>query len=169
MKQVLIFLLFLLIWVLLAWPFESDTWQVRWSEVIAGLIVALVASLVMGDRWDDHDLRALNPVRWLWLAAYSAVLVYYIVKANFDVAYRVLHPAMPIRPGIVKIRTGLKTAAAIAALANSITLTPGTLTVSASEDGVLYVHWINVLSSNCEEATKHIATRFEWFIKKIFE
>jgi len=169
MKQLAIFVLLVICWMLLTWPFDADTGHVLWVEVIAGLVVALVAALVMGDSWDDHDLRAFNPVRWFWLAVYSVVLVYYIVKANCDVAYRVLHPAMPIRPGIVKIRTGLKTSAAITALANSITLTPGTLTVSASEDGVLYVHWINVLSSSCEEATNHIASRLEWFIKRIFE
>jgi multicomponent Na+:H+ antiporter subunit E len=89
--------------------------------------------------------------------------------ANLDVAYRALHPKMPINPGIVKIKTNLKTDSAITALANSITLTPGTMTVDVTDDGYLYIHWINVKSEDIEEATRIISQNFEWFIKKIFE
>ena len=91
------------------------------------------------------------------------------MKANLDVVYRALHPAMPIKPGIVKIKTSLKTDSGITALANSITLTPGTLTVDLTDDGFLYVHWINVKSTDVEQATRLIAQRFEWFLKRIFE
>ena len=104
-----------------------------------------------------------------WLAIYSVVFVYSVVRANFDVAYRILHPAMPIRPGIVKVRTYLKSPVAITMLANSIALTPGTLTVHAGEDGTLYVHWINVKSTDVDEATRYIVSRFEWFIHRIVE
>jgi multicomponent Na+:H+ antiporter subunit E len=97
------------------------------------------------------------------------VFLYYLVKANFDVMYRALHPQMPIKPGIVKIKTNLKTDSAITALANSITLTPGTLTVDVTDDGYLYIHWINVAAEDVEQATKHISETFEWFIKRIFE
>ena len=79
---------------------------------------------------------------------------------------------MPIKPGIVKIKTILRTDSAITALANSITLTPGTLTVDlvrSEEDCFLYIHWINIKSDDIEQATKFIAKRFEWFLKKIFE
>ena len=98
------------------------------------------------------------------------------MKANLDVVYRALHPKMPIKPGIVKIKTNLKTESGITALANSITLTPGTLTVDLMDDGdpasrqtYLYVHWINVKTDDVEQATKLIARRFEWFLKRIFE
>jgi multicomponent Na+:H+ antiporter subunit E len=76
---------------------------------------------------------------------------------------------MPINPGIVKIKTNLKTDSGITALANSITLTPGTLVVDVTDDGYLYIHWINVKAEDVEQATKQIAERFEWFIRRIFE
>jgi multicomponent Na+:H+ antiporter subunit E len=76
---------------------------------------------------------------------------------------------MPIHPGIVKIKTSLKTDSGITALANSITLTPGTLTVDLTDDGYLYIHWINVKSDEVEAATQLIAEKFEWYLKKIFE
>jgi multicomponent Na+:H+ antiporter subunit E len=43
------------------------------------------------------------------------------------------------------------------------------LTVDLTDDGFLYIHWINVKSTDVEEATKLIAGRFEYFLKKIFE
>ena len=98
-----------------------------------------------------------------------AGLFYYVMKANLDVVYRALHPQMPIHPGIVKIKTNLKSDSAITALANSITLTPGTLTVDVTEDGYLYVHWINVKSTDVDEASRLIAQKFEFFIERIFE
>ena len=108
-------------------------------------------------------------MRIFWFLVYIPVFFYYVIKANLDVVYRALHPQMPIKPGIVKIKTNLKTDSAITALANSITLTPGTLTVDLTDDGYLYIHWINVQSDDVEQATKFIAQRFEWFLKKIFE
>ena len=91
-----------------------------------------------------------------------------MAKANFDVAYRVLHPKMPISPGIVKVKTGLKSEMARTFLANSITLTPGTMTVDIKDDH-LYIHWINVRHTEVEDASKDIVSRFEPLLKKIFD
>jgi multicomponent Na+:H+ antiporter subunit E len=85
------------------------------------------------------------------------------------VAYRVLHPAMPIKPGIVKVKSVLKTSTGRTALATSITLTPGTLTMEVTADGVFYIHWLYVNTLNEEEAAKQILRRFEWYIQRIFE
>jgi multicomponent Na+:H+ antiporter subunit E len=84
------------------------------------------------------------------------------------VAYRVLHPDVPIRPGIVKVSTTLETRLARTFLANSITLTPGTLTVDIDGQD-LYVHWIYVHTDDPEEQTRQIVRRFEGFLKKVFE
>jgi len=54
-------------------------------------------------------------------------------------------------------------------LANCITLTPGTLTIDVTDDGVFYIHWLYVLSEDDEEAAGHVLRRFEWFIHRIFE
>jgi len=111
----------------------------------------------------------ISPVRIFWFLLYIPVFFYYMMAANFDVVYRALHPQMPINPGIVKIKTRLKSESGITALANSITLTPGTLTVDLTDDGYLYVHWINVKSVDIQQATEQIARKFEWFLEKIFE
>ena len=75
---------------------------------------------------------------------------------------------MPIRPGIVEIKTSLKSDLAKVALANSITLTPGTFTLDILGDRLL-IHWINVKTENIDEASRIIAGRFERYIKLILE
>jgi len=171
MKRVLKFLLLLGVWLLLAWPFKtvSGTWHVELPELALGVLVVLLTMLVMRDTVPSDFPFRFSVMRIFWFVAYLFVLVTSIVRANFDVAYRVLHPAMPIHPGIVKVKCSLKTPSAVTLLANSITLTPGTLTVHASTDGILYVHWINVTSTDVDEASRRIVGRYEWFIRRIFE
>ncbi len=90
-----------------------------------------------------------------------------MIKANFDVAYRVIHPRMPIKPGIVMINTDLTSDTGKMALANSITLTPGTLTMDVRGNRLL-IHWINVKDAETEGATKLIGAKFERFLRVIF-
>jgi multicomponent Na+:H+ antiporter subunit E len=167
MRRLVYFVLAFAVWVLLAWPFVEG--NVDLQVVVAGLIASLIVAVLFHEILPKEHHVFLSPVRVFWFLMYVPVFLYYLVRANVDVLYRVVHPAMPIRPGIVKIKTNLKTDSGITALANSITLTPGTLTVDVTEDGFLYIHWINVRSDDVEQATHHIAQTCEWFIKKIFE
>jgi multicomponent Na+:H+ antiporter subunit E len=74
---------------------------------------------------------------------YVAQFLWEVVTANLDVAYRVLHPSMPIEPDVVEVPLRVESDAAITSLANSITLTPGTLTMDHdAETNTLYVHGI---------------------------
>lgn len=75
----------------------------------------------------------------LGLIGYIPWLVVQIVLANIDVARRVLHPALPISPTLVTLRAGQRTDTARVIYANSITLTPGTITIRVRDD-VLLVH-----------------------------
>ena len=162
MRRLIYFVLGFIIWMLL-------TWQIDVQVIIAGLIASVIVALLFHEILPKEPHVFLSPIRLFWLLVYLPVFFYYVIKANLDVVYRALHPKMPIKPGIVKIKTNLKTESGITALANSITLTPGTLTVDLTDDGFLYVHWINVKSDDVEQATKFIAQRFEWFLQKIFE
>jgi multicomponent Na+:H+ antiporter subunit E len=167
MRRLIYFVLAFIVWILVTWPFGDG--RIDLQVVVAGLIAAFLVAVLFHEILPKEHHVFLSPVRVFWFLVYVPVFLYYVLRANLDVVYRALHPALPIRPGIVKIKTHLKTDSAITALANSITLTPGTLTVDLTEDGFLYVHWINVKSDDVEQATRIIARRFEWFIQKIFE
>jgi len=167
MRRLIYFVLALVIWILLTWPFVDG--EIDRQVVIAGLIASVLVALLFHDILPKEHRVFISPMRVFWFLVYIPVFFYYVLKANLDVVYRALHPRMPINPGIVKIKTILKTESGITALANSITLTPGTLTVDLTDDGFLYIHWINVKSDDVEQATQHIARRFEWFLQRIFE
>ena len=167
MRRVIYFIVALIIWIIAAWPFVDGKLDVQ--VMLAGVVASFIVAILFHEMLPKEHHVFVSPVRIFWAIVYVPVFFYYVIKANLDVVYRALHPRMPIRPGIVKIKTALKTDSAITALANSITLTPGTLTVDLTDDGHLFVHWINVKSDDVEQATRHIARRFEWFLQKIFE
>ena len=131
------------------------------------LVSVLVAWILASVELEEAPLL-LIPHRLLWALAYVPMLFAYVVRANLDVAYRVLHPALPIRPGIVRARTSLKSPSGRVLLANSITLTPGTLSVDLVDD-VLYIHRINVPETDPDAATEKDLVPFETFIRRIFE
>jgi multicomponent Na+:H+ antiporter subunit E len=160
-KKVIPFLTLFILWLLL-------TWSLDWQQVSTGIIMALLVSLALQGLYQEKIVRIFNPVRWFWFGVYVLYFLYYCFRANLDVAYRAIHPDIPIRPGIVKVHTDLKTDLAKAFLANSITLTPGTLTVDI-QDNKMFIHWINVCTDDPEEQNEIIVKRFERILRRIFE
>ena len=141
--------------------------KLGWQELICGTLVCLIISLFGAGIYSKLDFPPLSIKRILFLLVYLIVLFWEVIKANFDVAYRVIHPKMPIKPGIVVIKTRLKSDIAKMILANSITLTPGTFTLDVIGDKLL-IHWINVKTEDTNEATSLIGQRFEKYLKIIF-
>jgi len=162
------FILTFVIWLALIWGATPS--KVGWDiqDLFAGLFISAAITLFLSEISPVGTARFLNPYRWLWLILYLLRFFVACVHANLDVAYRVLHPEMPIKPGIVKIKTSLQSDLAKTILANSITLTPGTLSVDIDGQD-LYIHWINVRSFDPEQQTKIIVGRFEKMLKEIFE
>jgi multicomponent Na+:H+ antiporter subunit E len=136
-------------------------------ELICGCLVCLIISLFTAHMYSRLGFPSLSIKMVLFSLAYIIVLFWEIMKANFDVAYRVIHPKMPIKPGIVVIKTRLKSDIAKMVLANSITLTPGTFTLDVIGDKLL-IHWINVRAEDIDETTSLIGQRFEKYLMIIF-
>ena len=151
----------LLVWLALTVSLEAE-------ELLVGLGTCLVLSLLLNSSYLRLGLPPLSIKRIAFFAVYLMVLLWEVLKANLDVAYRVIHPRMPIKPGVVVIRTDLKSDIAKMILANSITLTPGTFTLDIIGDRLL-IHWINVKAEAVEEATTLIGERFEKYLRVIFE
>lgn len=162
-SRITVFVLSFLVWIALTSIRDIQ-------EVIAGLIVSILVALVAGQFLLMTE-KSKHPVRRIRAAIlYFFKFLWEMIKANFHVAYLVLHPNVPIKPGIVKIKTKLTKDAAITVLTNSITLTPGTLTVDVNpEKSEIYVHWIDVRSRNVKEATEMIGGKFESRLTEVFE
>lgn len=163
-----IFGILFLCWLLLVWPFKGST-GIQEKLILGVFICSIIAYL------EIHTLPIfplsfpISPMRLFWFIYYIFRFLHLMLIANIDVAYRVLHPSLPIEPGIVKVKTRLKNPMARLFLANSITLTPGTLVVDMEDDGTIYVHWIKVVSQDPEIAAKYIVKPFEDILAKVFE
>jgi multicomponent Na+:H+ antiporter subunit E len=162
-SRIILFIIGLIIWLLLGWPPDLQ-------HVLAGIPVAAFVAFLTGDIFAKRPHHFGHISRYLWFCYYVPFFMWECFKANIDVALRVINPRMPINPGIVKVKTILKSDTDLTFLANSITLTPGTFCVDIKpEEGVLYIHWIDVKSQDTKEATQLIVTKFEQILKRIFD
>ena len=157
-KLVLLVLL-LAVWAGLAYPLD------RQEIAVAAVVGLFILALPVGSAGVFGELKT-SPRALAYGIAYVFVFLGELFKANIDVAFRVLKPQLPIRPGIVRVRTNLQSRLGRMLLANSITLTPGTITVDTDGD-VFYVHWINVAGEDIEDATNRIVAKFERYLEVV--
>jgi multicomponent Na+:H+ antiporter subunit E len=140
----------------------------HWEELVAGVVLSLIAAAIaraMLGKAENSKLFFRFPLFLVYLPIWFAALT----KANIDVAVMVI--TGKIKPGIVKIDPGLKTNLGKTILANSITLTPGTLTVDLWDDrDEMYIHWINVKETKTmEERIKGVCGSFAKWARRLAE
>lgn len=143
----LTFILMFLTWIVLSGKFDP---LLLWLGAFSSFFVAYY--------FYDLLFPSLEPVyigMFFRFLRYMPWLMLEIVKANFYMMYIVFHPRMKdlIDPHIITFKTNLKSDIAITTLANSITLTPGTITVTADSDGVFRVHAIDRKSADALPGT----------------
>nr|WP_256409443.1 monovalent cation/H+ antiporter subunit E [Halorubrum rutilum] len=111
-----------------------------WFDWVTGVATAAIVSITLSRVSFDADPAVpRTPLRLVRGAVYVPVLLYEIVVANLVVARVILDPRLPIDPTLNRVRVIVGSGLPLMTLANSITLTPGTLTVRA-RDSDLYVH-----------------------------
>ena len=131
------------------------------------LVIGISALVVAGIFTTARHPPRITPRRIVYSIGYLLYLFGAILRANVDVALRVVRPRIPIDPGIVSVTTRLRSPMGRTVLANSITLTPGTLSVEIRGD-TLFIHWIDVSGRDAEAATREIVRPFERFLEVIF-
>ena len=155
-------------WVLLTWSFTMQ-------ELIAGGVVSLAVALFSA-RFFIHEKAFwfLNPLKFFgglfyWICVFPVELV----KANVNMAKICFGGCKKINPGIVKVPVDLQSEYGQAALANAITMTPGTITLDIAEDGEgkiwYYIHWIDVAETDRVKAGEIIKGRMEKWIGRIWK
>jgi multicomponent Na+:H+ antiporter subunit E len=114
--------------------------------------------------WRDFHL---SPRRVYHFVLFTGAFLVELVRANINVLRYVFSPRIDIKPGIVRIKTKLKTPVGRLALANSIALTPGSLVIDIKDED-LFIHWLDVKTTDTDEATRAIAGAFEEHLEKTF-
>ena len=139
-------LLFFLAWVIFNGRLTLEI--ALFGIAVAGAVFAFVC------RFMDYSLK--KELHFYKLVPAFAQYLYYLIKeivsANISVSRMILTRKEEMEPVLVHVRTDLKTETARVVLANSITLTPGTITVSLTEDKLL-VHCLDKsLSEGMEDS-----------------
>lgn len=161
MKHLSLFILSYLFWLLL-------TWSVNPVSLLVGLVVAGLTTLLFGKHFYTSTFKFFQPWRYLMLVPFLAIFTWECIKANFDVAWRVVQYKIPIKPAIIKMPLMVKTDLARAVLSCALTMTPGTIVLDI-EDDYMYVHWIYIDDKDPLTYALNKVNRFEKYIKIIFD
>lgn len=121
------------------WVMLSGRYELKYliiGAAAAALVTYLTGDLIYKPRHKKTPMPGAGFVlRSIWqLLLYIPWLIWAIIKANIQVAMIIIKPKMPIDPVMLRFKTGLKNKVALVTLANSITLTPGTITVLMEND-----------------------------------
>ena len=159
-NPVILFATLMLFWLMLVNSLATDT-------LLIGALVSLITALLYRDGLSFFTEFRWTPEAVIAGLAYYAYFFHQLVRSNLRLAAIVVDPALPIEPGILKIRTGLESRMGRLMLANSITLTPGTLTVEVDREW-LYVHCVSLGETDIEGATREIAAGFERYLEVMY-
>lgn len=107
------------------------------SYTLVHMAVGAVAAFGVALLNTDSLPRSGYKVRWFRAVLYIPWLFTRILASGVHLSYLILHPSLPIDPKIIRQSTRLETETAVAILGNSITLTPGTLTLQANLDEII--------------------------------
>jgi multicomponent Na+:H+ antiporter subunit E len=137
--------LLLLFWLLISASFD-------WQHLLMGTGISLLLMFFWADvLFTREGGTRFSLKQFLELLVYLAALGVEVIKANLFVAYLVLHPRLPISPGFVTYRLDLKKDLSKALFLNSITLTPGTITVECEGDRLV----VHCFTRENAEAVQH--------------
>ncbi|MBW2204831.1 MAG: Na+/H+ antiporter subunit E [Deltaproteobacteria bacterium] len=147
------------LWIILSGKF--DVFHLSLGVISSAIVAFFSADLLFG----NQGIKVINlPASWIHFIRYVPWLLYQIFTANLYVLYLTFHPRMMelIDPRIIKFRSRLKGDLSRVTFANSITLTPGTITVYVTLDGIFSVHAIDKKSREGlpGEMEKRIARAF---------
>jgi multicomponent Na+:H+ antiporter subunit E len=159
-NPVILFATLMLFWLMLVNSLAPDT-------LLIGALVSLIIALLYRDGLSFFTEFRWTPEAVIAGLAYYAYFFRQLVKSNLRLATIVVDPDLPIQPGILRIKTGLESRMGRLMLANSITLTPGTLTVEV-EGEWLYVHCVTLGETDTEGATREIAAGFERYLEVMY-
>ena len=158
---------FFWLWVLLTLLWISANSSLAIESVASGAIISAALAYIFTRKTGVWRGIRFSPSRFYHFILYTGVFAVELLRANINMMRYVYAPRIDINPGIVRIKTGLKTPLGRLALANSIALTPGSLVVDMDGD-TLFVHWLDVTTSDPDEATRIIAGPFEGYLEKVF-
>jgi len=149
-----------LVWIAISSSFEL-------GSVITGALIAAALAYMFARRFAIWRGIRFSPTRLYHFIIYTGVFVVELVRANINMMRYVYAPRLSVEPGVVKVKTNLKSPIGRLALANSISLTPGSLVLDIGEDELL-VHCLDMRAIDPKKVTETVLGSFEAHLEKAF-
>lgn len=152
----------LAVFLMLFWMVLADSWT--FGSLVMALVLGTLIPFFTAPWWPGKP-RLQRPLE---LVAYLVIVVYDVVISSYQVAKIILFmPRDQIRSAYVPVPTTLTSPEAVALLAGTITMTPGTLTADISADGrTLLIHSLH--APDPDEIREGILARYETRLKRIY-
>jgi len=136
------------------------TANTQMANILVGMVVSFSITILYVNLFKHSEFEFIHPT---WFLIYLIVLAKNLLISNIQIAKRTLSKDMKLSPAIVAVKTNLKSEWKKLLLANSITLTPGTLTLDIKDD-ILYIHVIEFRNSDSKE---NLIKEFEKIISRL--
>lgn len=159
---------FLPLWLLLAVIWIAANSSLAPENILTGAAIAGVLAFIFSRQSGVWQSLRVSPQRIWHFLLYTGAFIIEVIKANLNMLRYVYSPRIAIKPGVVAVKTHLKSPIGRLALANSIALTPGSLVLELEGD-TLFIHWLDVTTDDPEETKRLLAGPFEDHLEKVFE
>lgn len=172
MSGIFMYLVWFSVWLCMTWPPTPKNMII--GAITAYLVLVFKVDIFSPGRKNRSGReKGFDPIgcvkRVWWFCCYVAVVLYECVKANIDIAYKVIRTGLPAKPAIIKVRMSLKTDAGVTFLANAITLAPGSSAIDVDkEGGFIYLH-ILYMDDKSRERSLSMVKKYETILRRVFE
>jgi multicomponent Na+:H+ antiporter subunit E len=158
---------FLWLWLLLTFVWTAISSSLAIESVATGALISAALAYMFARKFEIWGGISFSPQRLYHFILYTLVFVVELVRANIAMMRYVYAPRIDVDPGVVTVKTGLKSPIGRLALANSISLTPGSLVLDIGEEG-LTVHSLDMRTVDPNDASRTIAGPFEKHLERSF-
>jgi multicomponent Na+:H+ antiporter subunit E len=155
----------LFVWLSLLALYLGLTANAEINNIIAGGILSVLVLILLHQARVQVDMNRL-PAALVGVFRYTIYVIVDVIKCGVNVARIVIDPKLPIRPGIIVVKSNLSSELGTALSAHAITITPGEMVIEIGDDGVMYTHCLDAVSS-AEGAEAAQKTRRD-MLEKIF-
>lgn len=160
-NKLVLFILSFFVWIFLRYPPD-------WQHISIGLAVSFIVAVLCGNLFTAKPKLFLQPVRYFWFMYFVIVSAYECFTASIAIALRLVKKNIPLNPGIIELKTSLRTETGLMLLANTITLTKAITVDVDKQNNLICIHCIDLKQTTKTEMQKYIEGK-EKILAKIFE
>jgi multicomponent Na+:H+ antiporter subunit E len=158
---------FFWLWLLLTFVWLAISSSLAIESVATGALISAALAYTFARKFEIWGGISFSPQRLYHFILYTGAFLVELIRANINMMRYVYAPRISVNPGVVKVKTGLKSPIGRLTLANSISLTPGSLVLDIGEEG-LTVHCLDMRAIDPDDASRTIAGPFETHLERSF-